>query len=88
VIRDYDQVREAWNWEKNQDRISVESMYQRKCYEVEENMVMNFEETEKIWNEIPFLAMWIPHEDTNRCTRVKFLFRVNIGRVTFTTKDP
>ena len=33
------------------------------------------------------LAMWIPHEDTNRCTRVKFLFKVNIGRVTFTFKD-
>ena len=32
--------------------------------------------------------MWIPHEDTNRCTSVKFLFRVNIGCVTFTIKKP
>jgi len=51
VIRDCDQVREAWNWEKNQERISVESVYRRKCCEVEENMVMNFEETTNIWNE-------------------------------------
>jgi len=47
VIRDCDQVKEAWNWEENQERISVESVYRKKCCEIEENMVINFEETEK-----------------------------------------
>jgi len=51
VIEDCDEVREAWNWKKNQERISVGLVYGRKCCKVEENMVMNFEETGKIWNE-------------------------------------
>jgi len=50
VIWDCDEVREAWNWDKNQKRISVESVHERKYCEVEENMVMNFEETGEIWN--------------------------------------